>query len=99
MTSNDLNLCQLIAKVQSFHILSFEVLSRGLGKSLYAPIFLIFFHLKHSKTHIQSLFLLKTVDIDLIKTQVFYLSNLSTFSLPGQFQVSPFENCTNKILI
>ena len=74
--------------------------------SLYAPIFYscahffdFFFHLKHSKTHIQSLFLLKAVDINLIKTQVFHLSNLSIFSLPDQFQVSPFENCTNKILI
>ena len=56
------------------------------------------FHLKHSK-YISKFIFTKTVDIDPLQTQVFHLSNLSTYSLPDQFQVDPFENCPNEISI
>ena len=74
----------------SYHLpanLKFEVFSVGLGMSLYLPIFLLLrlflwiFAFETFKNTYLSLFLLKSVDIDPLQTQVFQLSNLSTYSL------------------
>ena len=93
MTSNDLNLFQPIVKVQSFHILSFacqiQVWSFACRSTcvficahfvLLRP-FLWKFSFETFQNTDLSLFLLKNVDIDPLQTQVFHLSNLSTYSL------------------
>ena len=109
MTSNDLNLYRPIVKVQAFQILSFacqikiwSFVCRSLKYVFICDHFFFFYSFDHFFEKI-SFEVFQNTHLSLIFTQGSWYWSTSnsqvTYSLPDQFQVGPFENYPNKILI